>query len=97
MHIIILIIIMTICVFLFVDKFVSNNMILFDDNQPFENYVAVFVTTNLVSVPCMGGNENGVCQWCNSEIGMRIPEHMNRIGYDLKVVVSTNYLPIVKR
>jgi len=52
------------------------------------NLVAILVMTNLVSVPCK-------CGWCDKN-GVRIAEHVNRIGYDLKREVTTNYLPVVE-
>lgn len=55
-----------------------------------EHYAAMLVTTNLVSVPC-------TCGYCRPAEGVRIPEHIGVVGYDLKVVVSTQYLPIVIR
>ena len=53
------------------------------------NLAAVLVTTNLVSVPCN-------CGYCRPSEGIRVPEHIGVVGYDLKVVVSTQYLPIVR-
>ena len=52
------------------------------------NIYAVHVSTNLVSVPCR-------CGYCDPSRGIRVPEHINQIGYDLKVVVSTSYYPVV--
>ena len=49
---------------------------------------AVLVTTNLVSQPCP-------CGFCNPARGLRVPEHINQIGYDLRIEISTNYLPII--
>ena len=63
--------------------------------EPVTDYVAVLITTNVVYVPCMGGTPDGKCKWCRPEEGMRVPEHMNKIDYDLKIVVSTNYLPVI--
>lgn len=63
--------------------------------------VAVLITTNLVSHPCTGGTPGGVCKWCESENSnpygcvMRVPEHINRIGYDMDWVVTTNYIPVI--
>ena len=51
--------------------------------------VAMLVTTNLVSVPCQ-------CGFCRPEEGIAVLEHINRIGYDLKLEINTNYLPVVK-
>lgn len=51
---------------------------------------AVLVTTNLVSQPCP-------CGVCDPSKGIAVPEHIGVIGYDLRIVVSTNYLPIVSR
>lgn len=51
---------------------------------------AVLVTTNLVEQACQ-------CGWCHPERGVVVPEHYGRIGYDLRVEVTTNYLPIVAR
>lgn len=52
------------------------------------NLVAILIMTNVVRVACP-------CGWCNDRLGIAIPEHINRIGYDLKEVVTTNYLPVV--
>lgn len=49
---------------------------------------AEVVTTNLVRVPC-------ACGFCRPAEGIVVPEHINQIGYDLKVVVSTSYCPVV--
>lgn len=49
---------------------------------------AQFISTNLVSVPCS-------CGYCRPSEGIVVPEHIGAIGYDLKVVVSTSYYPIV--
>jgi hypothetical protein len=49
---------------------------------------ARLVVTNLVHVPCR-------CGFCRPEEGVAVPEHLNRIGYDLAYEVSTNYLPVV--
>ena len=51
---------------------------------------AVLVTTNLVEQACQ-------CGWCHPERGVVVPEHYGRIGYDLRIEVVTNYLPIVTR
>ncbi len=56
--------------------------------------VAVLITTNLISHPCTGGTPGGKCQWCNGP--MRVPEHVNEIGYDMDWVVRTQYLPVVE-
>ena len=58
--------------------------------------VAVLITTNLISHPCTGGTPGGKCQWCNPEYGAVVPEHMNRIGYDMDWVVTTQYLPVIE-
>lgn len=52
------------------------------------NLVAILIVTNLVRVACP-------CGWCTN--GVVIPEHVNRIGYDLRYEVTTNYLPIVQK
>ena len=52
------------------------------------NIYAVHISTNLVSTPCN-------CGYCRPSEGIRVPEHINQIGYDLKVVVSTSYYPVV--
>ena len=52
------------------------------------NVYAVQLSTNLVSVPCR-------CGYCDPSRGIRVPEHINQIGYDLQVVVSTSYYPVV--
>lgn len=56
--------------------------------------VAVLITTNLVFHPCSGGVPGGKCKWCDGPI--RVPEHMNRIGYDMDYVVVTQYLPVIE-
>lgn len=57
-------------------------------NRTTNNLYAVHVSTNLVSVPCR-------CGYCDPSRGIRVPEHINQIGYDLKVVVSTSYYQVV--
>ena len=57
-----------------------------DPPQP--TLYALLVTTNLVSQPC-------TCGFCDPSRGTRVPEHINQIGYDLRLQVSTNFLPIV--
>ena len=68
--------------------------------------LAVLITTNLVSHPCTGGTPGGKCEWCRQgqvdQFGFPtcdvcIPEHINRIGYDMDWVVTTQYLPVVER
>ena len=54
------------------------------------NLYTEIISTNLVSVPCP-------CGFCKPDQGIAVPEHINQIGYDLKVVVSTSYYPIVIR
>lgn len=49
---------------------------------------AVLVSTNLVPQNCS-------CGTCDPSRGIAVPEHINAIGYDLRIEVSTNYLPIV--
>lgn len=51
---------------------------------------AILVTTNLVSQPCR-------CGVCNPEKGIAVPEHIGVVGYDLRVEVATNFLPVVFR
>ena len=46
------------------------------------------VTTNLVSVPCK-------CGYCRPEEGIRVPEHINQLGYDLELRIETNYLHVI--
>ncbi|MBO6031987.1 MAG: hypothetical protein J6Q22_11140 [Prevotella sp.] len=46
------------------------------------------VSTNLVRIPC-------TCGVCKPDQGIVVPEHVNSIGHDLKVEVSTSYYPIV--
>ena len=58
--------------------------------------VAVLITTNLFGHPCTGGTPGGKCKWCNDEMGLRVPEHVNQIGYDMDWVVTTNYLPVIE-
>ena len=57
-------------------------------NRTTNNLYAVHVSTNLVSTPCN-------CGYCDPSSGIRVPEHINQIGYDLKVVVSTSFYPVV--
>ena len=49
---------------------------------------AQLVSTNLVRIPC-------TCGYCRPSEGIAVPEHINQIGYDLKVQVSTSYYPVV--
>ena len=56
--------------------------------------VAVLIITNLIYHPCSGGTPGGNCEWCHN--GIVVPEHMNRIGYDMDYVVKTQYLPIIE-
>ena len=49
---------------------------------------AVLVSTNLVPQNCS-------CGFCDPSRGIAVPEHIGVIGYDLRIEVSTNYLPIV--
>ena len=49
---------------------------------------AMSVTTNLVPIQCR-------CGYCDPKRGIRVPEHINQIGYDLAVQVSTSYFPVV--
>lgn len=63
--------------------------------------VAVLITTNLMYHPCTGGTPGEKCKWCDSEpsfygCAARVPEHINRIGYDCDWVVTTNYLPVIE-
>lgn len=51
---------------------------------------AVLVTTNLVPQACK-------CGFCRPEEGIYVPEHIGSVGHDLRVEVTTNYLPIVTR
>ena len=46
------------------------------------------VTTNLVSVPCK-------CGYCRPNEGIRVPEHINQIGYDLEYQITTSRYPVV--
>lgn len=50
---------------------------------------AMLITTNLVHRPCP-------CGFCRPSEGIVVPEHINAIGFDTFVEVSTNFLPIVK-
>ena len=52
------------------------------------NLYTEIISTNLVSVPCP-------CGYCKPDQGIAVPEHINQIGFDLKVVVSTSYYPVV--
>ena len=49
---------------------------------------AVLVSTNLVPQNCS-------CGVCDPSRNIAVPEHINSIGHDLRIEVSTNYLPIV--
>jgi len=49
---------------------------------------AILVSTNIVSQPCN-------CGFCDPLRGIRVPEHVGVIGYDLRIEVSTNYLPVL--
>lgn len=55
---------------------------------PEKTIYAVLITTNIVSQPCP-------CGFCDNARGIRVPEHIGVIGYDLRVEVSTNYLPVI--
>lgn len=55
---------------------------------PNKTLYAVLISTNIVSQPCP-------CGFCDNARGIRVPEHIGVIGYDLKLVVSTNYLPVL--
>lgn len=52
--------------------------------------VAVLVSTNIVPQACK-------CGFCRPEEGICVPEHIGSVGHDLRVEVTTNYLPIVTR
>lgn len=49
---------------------------------------AQLISTNLVRIPC-------TCGYCRPSEGIVVPEHLNQIGYDLKVEISTSYYPVV--
>ena len=49
---------------------------------------AVLVSTNLVPQNCS-------CGFCDPSRGIAVPEHINSIGHDLRIEVSTNYLPVL--
>lgn len=49
---------------------------------------AQVISTNLVHVPCP-------CGFCRPSEGIAVPEHINQLGFDTKLVVSTSYYPIV--
>ena len=51
---------------------------------------AVLISTNLVRQNCS-------CGFCDPSRGIAVPEHINQLGYDLRLQVSTNYLPVVYR
>ena len=51
---------------------------------------AVLVSTNLVSQPCP-------CGFCDPSRNIAVPEHIGSIGHDLRLEVSTNYLPVVSK
>ena len=55
---------------------------------PAKTLYAVLVSTNIVSQPCP-------CGFCDNARGIRVPEHIGVIGYDLRIEVTTNYLPVV--
>lgn len=50
---------------------------------------AMLITTNLVHRLCP-------CGFCRPSEGIAVPEHINALGFDTFVEVSTNFLPIVK-
>ena len=63
-----------------------------DPPQP--TLYALLVTTNLVSQPC----PCGYCHYDHTNgIARVVPEHINQIGYDLRLEVVTNYLPIISK
>lgn len=51
---------------------------------------AQLVSTNLVRIPCS-------CGYCRPSEGIAVPEHVNALGFDTILQVSTNYLPIVRK
>ena len=51
---------------------------------------AQLISTNLVRIPC-------TCGYCRPSEGIAVPEHVNALGYDTVLQVSTNYLPIVRK
>ena len=53
-----------------------------------EHLAAMLVSTNLVHRPCP-------CGFCRPSEGISVPEHINALGYDTVMQVSTNYLPVV--
>lgn len=54
-----------------------------------KTYAAMHITTNLVHRPCS-------CGFCRPSEGIAVPEHINALGFDTFVEVSTNFLQIVK-
>ena len=55
---------------------------------PIEEVAAILVTTNVIPQDCP-------CGFCDPSQGITVPEHINRIGYDLRIEIVTNYLHIV--
>lgn len=56
----------------------------------FDNLYAMVVETRLEPCRCE-------CGYCDPERGIAVPEHVNRVGYDLKEVTVTNYWPVVRK
>lgn len=74
-----------------VAPYIANSVITNDSSGTFpraKHLYAVLITTNIVSQPCN-------CGFCDNAHGIRVPEHINSIGHDLRIEVSTNYLPVV--
>ena len=71
--------------------YMANSVTTNDDSWNFpsnKTLYAVLISTNIVAQPCP-------CGFCDNARGIRVPEHIGVIGYDLKLVVSTNYLPVL--
>ena len=66
-----------------------NNATDYPDHLLAHSY-AVLVSTNLVPQKCS-------CGVCDPSRNIAVPEHINSIGHDLRIEVSTNYLPIVHK
>ena len=67
----------------------QDSLLLQTETTLLEPLAAMLITTNLVHRPCQ-------CGFCRPSEGIAVLEHINAIGFDTFVEVSTNFLPIVK-
>ena len=74
-------------------KTAQQQIRLFNSATDYPDYLlshsyAVLVSTNLVPQNCP-------CGFCDPSRNTAVPEHINSIGHDLRLEVSTNYLPVI--